>query len=246
MAIKNIIAELEAVASEEKAKILSRFFKTGKGEYGEGDIFLGVTVPQVRAVACAHAALPYSETEELLMSPVHEHRLCGFLILVEQFRRARPDEDLRWEIKEYYLAHGHRANNWDLVDLSAPKILGEWLADNPDSKLLDKLSRSDNLWIQRIAIVCTLALIRRNRHDDTLRLAQRFLEHTHPLIHKATGWMLREVGKRDESALIDFLDRHYTMMPRTALRYAIERLTPEQKAHYMAKKQNGSCRRNTK
>lgn len=225
---------LAEMASEEKAAVLSRFFKTGKGEYGEGDIFIGVTVPKVREVSREFVGAPYDIVEEMLYSPVHEHRLGALLTLVEEFKKARRQPERRRAIVEFYLSHATQANNWDLVDLSAPKILGEWLAYNPDSALLDRLSMSPSLWQQRIAIVATLTLIRRGEFADTLRLAERYLTHRHQLMHKATGWMLREIGKKHERTLLDFLDRHATEMPRTALRYAIERLTPDMRRHYMS------------
>lgn len=233
---EKIISQLAAIASEEKADILRRFFKTGKGEYGEGDVFIGVTVPQTRAIARGNIDTTDYDIARLLDSPVHEHRLCGLLIHVEQFRRARRSPARRREIVEFYLSHARRANNWDLVDLSAPKIIGEWLIDNPDPAMLDRLSHSDCIWEQRIAIVATLTLIRATRFDDTLRLAKRYLTHPHPLMHKATGWMLREIGKKDPATLTDFLDRHAARMPRTALRYAIEKLSPDQRLYYMKKK----------
>lgn len=223
-------------ADEDKAKILSRFFKTAPGEYGEGDIFIGVTVPKVRAVAREFIQASPADIHNMLQSPVHEHRLSALLTLVEQYREARRDTPRRKTIVNFYLAHSTRANNWDLVDLSAPKILGEWLTVNHDPELLDRLSLSDNLWQQRIAIVATLTLIRHGLYSDTLRLARRYLTHPHPLMHKATGWMLREVGKRDLPTLLAFLDAHAHTMPRTALRYAIERLTPDQRRHYMSQK----------
>lgn len=233
---KVIIENLRSIASEEKATVLQRFFKTGKGEYGEDDIFWGITVPQVRAVARCHSDASETAVAILLCHPVHEIRLCGFLILVEKFKKNRKDETLREKIVNVYLKYSSQANNWDLVDLSAPKILGEWLLSHPAPTLLDRLSISSNLWQQRIAIISTMTLIRAGRFDDTIRLSERFLTHSHPLIHKATGWMLREIGKKDQNILIGFLDRHATHMPRTALRYAIERLPKEMKRHYMTLK----------
>lgn len=229
-------ARLAALASEEKAAVLRRFFKTGPGEYGEGDLFRGITVPQVREVSKLFSAAPLDAVDEMLGSPYHEDRLSALLTLVEQYRLARRDEERRRAIVDFYVARCHRADNWDLVDLSAPKILGLWLVDHPDPELLDRLSLSESLWEQRTAIVGTLALIRADRYADTLRLAERYLTHGHDLIHKATGWMLREVGKRDEATLIAFLDRHAPRMPRTALRYAIERLDAAVRRRYLAAK----------
>lgn len=220
-------------ASAEKAKVLSSFFKTGKGEYGEGDTFIGVTVPDNRKVSKAHYDEPLPVIEGMLNSPIHEFRLAGLLALVERYRKLRDDQSRR-ETVRFYLDNAHRANNWDLVDLSAPKILGEHLLLNPDSDRLDALSRSECMWLQRIAIVATYTLIKHDRFEDTLRLAKRYLAHKHQLMHKATGWMLREIGKRRESTLIDFLDANAALMPRTALRYSIEKLSPTLKAHYMS------------
>lgn len=231
----SIKSHLATIASEEKVEVLRRFFKTGKGEYAEGDQFIGVTVPQNRSVAITHA--PYSDfstISNLLDSPVHEHRLCGLLILVEQFLKAQKNPKQIKEIVDFYIANTHKANNWDLVDLSAPKILGKWLLENPMPDLLDRMSLSENMWTQRVAIVATLTLIRANRFDECLHLAKRYLAHTHPLIHKATGWMLREVGKKSEPTLLHFLDTHIHKMPRTTLRYAIERLSPTLRTHYMS------------
>lgn len=229
-----IKTQLAAIASEEKAQILRRFFKTGKGEYGEGDIFIGVTVPQIRSIAIQNADnANFITVANLLDSPVHEHRLCGLLILVEQFRRCRKTHQHQKEIVDFYILNAHKANNWDLVDLTAPKILGQWLLENPSSALLDCLSYSENMWVQRIAIVSTLTQIRVSKFDDTLRLAECYLPHRHPLIHKATGWMLREVGKKSETTLLDFLNKHTHSMSRTTLRYAIERLSPTLRSHYM-------------
>lgn len=232
---KEIISTLKKMQSDEKAEIFSRFFKTGKGEYGEGDTFWGIAVPQTRGVAKKFTDAPFQTISALIDHPVHEVRLCGFLILAEQFHKARKIHDRQKEIVRFYIDNSRKANNWDLVDLSAPKILGEWLLDNPEPSLLDEMSRSDSLWQQRLAIVATLPLIRAGRFDDTLRLAMRYLTHPHPLMHKATGWMLRETGKKELPALITFLDSHYRQMPRTALRYAIERLPEEQRRYYMKK-----------
>ncbi len=225
--------ELMKAAREDKAEILSSFFKTGKGEYGEGDIFAGITVPDNRAVARRFYKAPMRDIEAMLYHPTHEFRLSALLALVHRYKRAKEDAE-RQEIVDFYLVNAHRCNNWDLVDLSAPYILGEHLLSHPSPTLLDSLSRSGNLWRERIAIVATLMLIRHHRFDNTLRLAERYLPHPHPLIHKATGWMLREMGKRDENALLKFLDSHCREMPRTALRYAIERLDSEKRRYYMA------------
>lgn len=231
---------LEKMADPAQARHLMRFFKTGEGDYGHGDRFLGIKVPRVRSVVrLARLSLPLSEIEKLLYSPWHEVRLAGFLLLVEEMNAALPRKNSanllekarrRDEIARFYLRHLGQANNWDLVDLTCPKILGEWLlhpssdGSRPRREVLDALTESSNLWEQRAGIVATWRLIRASETADTLRLAERLLSHPHDLIHKATGWMLREVGKHSPEQLIAFLEAHYREMPRTALRYAIEKL----------------------
>lgn len=219
------------VGNARKASHAACFFKTGKGEYGEGDRFIGCTVPETRKVAKANSGASFAELDRLLNDEMHECRLCALMILVAQFKSA--DERRRKEIVDFYLSRTSRVNNWDLVDLSAYHIIGEWLKDKDDRSLLYRLAESRLLWDQRIAVVSTLAFIRENDFSDILKLAEMFLADQHDLIHKACGWMLREAGKRDEKALTDFMDRHSRVMPRTMLRYAIERLTPEQKRNYM-------------
>lgn len=233
-----IITRLTYLSSTDKAKVLARFFQTGPGQYGEGDRFIGVTVPKVREVAREFSSATFEDIHRLLQSEIHEARLCALLILVEQYRHARRDAARRSEIVRFFLDHATQANNWDLVDLSCPKILGQWLAQpdiNPgaDPEILFTLARSGNLWLERIAIVSTMPLIAAGRFDITLTLAGQYLSHPHPLIHKATGWMLREAGKRHLPTLLSFLDAHAPAMPRTALRYAIEKLHPELRRHYL-------------
>ena len=226
-------SDISALASEEKARHLRRFFKTGKGEYGEGDIFVGLTVPQVREISKKYVSADFDAIHEMLMSDFHEYRLCALFVLIKQFSSTRRSPERQKSILDFYLQHAERANNWDLVDLSAPKILGEWMVDSPEPELLDKLASSSSLWLQRISIVSTLTLIRNGRFEDTLRLAKHFLNHRHDLMHKATGWMLREIGKRDIDTLRAFLDEFTPRMPRTALRYAIERMDTEERNYYM-------------
>lgn len=233
-----IITRLTYLSSADKAKVLARFFQTGPGQYGEGDRFIGVTVPKVREVAREFSSATFEDIHRLLQSEIHEARLCALLILVEQYRRARRDAARRAEIVRFYLDHATQANNWDLVDLSCPKILGQWLAQpdtNPgaDPEILFTLARSGNLWLERIAIVSTMPLIAAGRFDITLTLAEQYLTHPHPLIHKATGWMLREIGKRHLPTLLTFLDAHASAMPRTALRYALEKLSADLRSHYL-------------
>ena len=210
---------------------MARFFKCGPGEYGEGDRFIGLTVPAQRRVARQFRDLPLAEVDVLLHSPVHEERLTALFIMVDQFRR---HEARRGGIVSLYLRRLRRVNNWDLVDSSAPQILGAWLLDKPRGRL-DRLARSRNLWERRVAIVATLRFIANGESADAIRIATLLLHDEHDLIHKATGWMLREVGKRaSEEALRAFLARHAARMPRTMLRYAIERLPPRERARWLA------------
>lgn len=227
---ENIISDLQAVAVEEKRQGLARFFKTGKGEYGEGDMFLGVTVPYTRRIAKTHIDTSYDELHRLLMSEYHEARLCALLIMVEKCNKA--DCDTHKEILEFYLQHTTRINNWDLVDLSAPAVVGDYLADKPRD-LLYRLADSHLLWENRIAIVATWALIRRGDIDDIYALAVKLMGHRHDLIQKAIGWMLREAGKHDHKRLYEFVDVNRNHMPRTMLRYAIEKFTEEERKYLM-------------
>ena len=221
---------MRAMASPSRARTLLRFFKSGPGEYGEGDRMLGLTLPQVRALAAACGGMPLPEIERLLQSRWHEVRLLGLIILTWQYPRA--DAESQQRIYRLYLRRTDRINNWDLVDASAPQIVGAHLASRSRAPLR-KLARSRNLWERRIAIVATLYFIRHDEFGDTLEIARMLLHDDHDLIHKATGWMLREVGKRDERALRRFLDRHAGAMPRTMLRYAIERFSPGIRRRYM-------------
>jgi 3-methyladenine DNA glycosylase AlkD len=218
------------LADPGRAKIMQGFFKTGPGQYGEGDVFIGVTVPQSRQVAKRFGDLALGEIKDLLCSGVHEERLVALLILVQKYAKA-PDKE---EIVKFYLDNIKRVNNWDLVDLSAPCILGAHLMDK-DRKLLYRLVKSGNVWERRIAVVATYHFIRNNDFADTLKIAAMLLQDRHDLIHKAAGWMLREVGKRNTAIEEEFLVEHYKVMPRTMLRYAIERLPERKKRHYMMK-----------
>lgn len=223
--------QLAALGSPAVAAVLQRFFKTGPGEYGAGDCFRGIHVPALRALARQHAGLPSPQVLRLLASRWHEDRLLALLILVCQFERG--DEAARARIFALYCAQTSRINNWDLVDLSAPNIFGAWLLARDDLAPFARLARSELLWERRIAIVGTHAFIRQGRFDVTLAQAVRLLGDRHDLIHKATGWMLREVGKRDAAVLTRFLDRHAGQMPRTMLRYAIERFAPAVRQRYL-------------
>lgn len=224
--------ELMNLADSEKAKILSRFFKTGKGEYGEGDIFIGITVPKNRNVAKKYIDSTFEDIESLLHSPIHELRFSALITLVLKFKKYK-DDNIRKSIVNFYLANTAYINNWDLVDLSCPYILGEYLLSLPHD-ILFTLSESTNMWEQRIAIVSTLTFIRKGIFYTTLELAKKYLTHKHDLMHKATGWMLREIGKKDVSVLRNFLDNHAQYMPRTSLRYAIEKFSPEERNHYLS------------
>ena len=222
---------LQQAADPERAKILSRFFKTGKGQYGEGDVFLGITVPEQRVIAKEYRDLPLKDIENLLLSETHEHRLVALLILMIQYKKT--DDRGRLEIADFYLCHTGRINNWDLVDLSAEKILGDYLYGK-DKAVLYRLAGSQNLWEKRIAIMTTFAFIRKNVFEHTLRIAEMLLNDRHDLIHKAVGWMLREIGKRDLKSEEEFLEKHHRSMPRTMLRYAVERFAPDRKRYWMS------------
>ncbi len=228
--LKKIEKDLQGLSDPEKAKILSRFFKTGKGQYGEGDIFLGIPVPQSRAIAKRYIEADFKTIQKLLQSKIHEHRLVALLILVEKFKKA--DEKKRKAIVKFYLKNTKYVNNWDLVDLSADKILGEYLVEK-DKSLLKKSAKSTNVWERRISIISTFAFIKRNRFKETFEITKLLLKDRHDLIHKACGWMLREVGKRNQSAEEAFLKKHYKKMPRTMLGYAIERFDRNKKEFYM-------------
>ena len=232
----SILSDLQSVGTEEKAKHLSRFFKTGKGEYGEGDHFLGVVVPATRAIAKANLQISFDELQKLLDSPWHEARLCALLILVERSQKKKISEEEREKIFRFYIDNIRKCNNWDLVDLSCPQLLGQYLLANGNYSLLYKLADSNNLWEQRIAIVSTIAFIRKNIFEETFNLAILLMNHPHDLIHKAIGWMLREIGKKDQAALTSFLETYATRLPRTALRYAIERYPEHERLYFLKKK----------
>ena len=230
---KEIQQELEQYIDPVKREYLPNFFKTGKGQYGEGDKFLGIVVPNTRMVAKRHKDVPFEVMVELLQSEWHECRLCALLMLVERFKKC--DEKGKKEIFDFYLSQTARINNWDLVDLTCRDIVGEYLVDK-DRSLLYRLAESENLWEQRISIVSTWAFIRRNDFGDTLELSERLIGHKHDLMHKAVGWMLREVGKKERQTLTDFLERNATRLPRTALRYAIEHYPEPERQYFLKKK----------
>ena len=225
--------ELKKLADLKQAEVLQRFFKTGKGEYGEGDIFLGVKVPEQRKVVSKFEDLSLKDLEELLNSKIHEYRMSALFILIKQYERA--DKKKRVRIFNFYLKNTKNINNWDLVDISAPKVVGDYLLNKPRS-VLYKLAKSNNLWERRIAIISTFTFIRNNEFRDTLKIAEILLNDKHDLIHKAVGWMLREVGKRDQKIEEEFLKKHYLKMPRVMLRYAIERFEEKKRRFYLSKK----------
>jgi 3-methyladenine DNA glycosylase AlkD len=243
--LEELEKRLEEKTNPSKAKILQRFFKTGKGEYGEGDVFLGISVPEQRKIAKEFKDILLSDVENLLNSEIHEKRLIGLLILIEQYKKTIKDEDERAllekefgekkkeEIFKFYLkkAKENRINNWDLVDLSAHQIVGDYLLDK-EKDILYELTKG-NLWEKRISIISTFAFIRNKEFDDSLRISEILLKDEHDLIHKAVGWMLREIGKKDVSILEDFLKKHYKNMPRTMLRYAIEKFDEEKRKRWL-------------
>lgn len=214
-----------------RAAGLRRFFKTGPGEYGEGDRFIGLTLPQVRAQIRELRDLPLADVEKLLESPWHEARTLAVALLADRY--ARVDARQQREIYDLFLRRSDRINNWDLVDISAPHVVGGHLRDRSRAPLR-RLARSKSVWERRIAIVATAAFIRRGEFDDTFAISRILMHDRHDLIHKAVGWMLREVGKKDERALRAFLDRHAAELPRTTLRYSIERFSPAVRKRYMA------------
>jgi 3-methyladenine DNA glycosylase AlkD len=238
-AATDVRKELQSMADPDKAAILQRFFKTGLGQYGEGDIFIGVMVPQSRQIANKFSQLPLGEVRTLLYSRIHEERLVALLILALRYSSASSSREEKEEIVKFYLNNIKQVNNWDLVDLSAPNILGAHLMvdnRNDSRRLLYRLAKSENVWERRIAIVATHHFIRNGDFSDTLQIAEMLLQDRHDLIHKAAGWMLREVGKRDSAAEEAFLEKHCSVMPRTMLRYAIERLPESKRRRYTRKK----------
>jgi 3-methyladenine DNA glycosylase AlkD len=229
---RKIIAALTSYTEEEKARYLPRFFKAFPGGYGDGDRFLGVRVPSIRKVAKAYGSITLDDIAALLLSPWHEVRLCALFILVECYRRA----DDKRGVVDFYLSHLQGVNNWDLVDSSAPQLLGDYLKTEDNRNILYEFSASANLWKRRISIVSTLALLHDGQYADTLAVAATLLNDPHDLIHKATGWMLRELGKKEPKKLDEFLQKHAATMPRTMLRYAIEKLDNRKRRYYLSLK----------
>ena len=230
MIAKEVINALKTLATEERRKVNEWFFKTGKGEYGYGDIFLGVTMPDIRRIAKKFSQeISLQELTELIRNPIHEVRLCALIILVNKYKKENSDK-----IYQYYMDHLTAINNWDLVDSSAPYIVGDYLYKHPEkSKILIDFSHSENLWVRRISIVSTFTFIKNNEFNTTLEIAKLLLNDNHDLIHKALGWMLREIYKRDERIIKRFLRQNYAQIPRTTLRYAIERMEKKERLLYL-------------
>jgi len=223
--------DLNALKNKEKAENMSRFFKTGKGEYGEGDIFLGLTSQEIKDVIKKYfKEIDFSDLQKLFDSKIHEYRVAGLRILVEKYKKA--DEKEKKNIFNFYLKNTKNINNWDLVDLSAPNIIGNYLL-NKNRKILYKLVKSKKLWEKRISVLATYEFIRNNQFDDTLKISEILLNDEHDLIHKAVGWMLREIGKKNQAIEEKFLKKYYKTMPRTMLRYAIEKFNKNKREFYL-------------
>lgn len=230
--LNSMLDELKQKENKEKATLLARFFKTGPGQYGEGDLFLGITVPESRKIAVKYYEISFSDISKLLKNKYHEARLVALLILVHKFRHTKKESEQK-KIVDFYLKNTKYINNWDLVDLSAGYIVGNYLFGK-DAKILEELAKSNNIWKRRIAIISTFAFIYKGESKWTFRIVKMLMNDPHDLIHKACGWMLREVGKRvSELELIAFLNTYATRMPRTMLRYAIERLPESKRLYYL-------------
>ena len=230
--LDKIKREMSQLSDPDRAKNLSWFFKTGKGQYAEGDIFLGIIVPEQRKVAKKYVNLSLDDLQELLSSKVHEHRFTALVILISKYRKA--EKSGKKEIFNFYLKNTENVNNWDLVDVSAPRIVGNYLLDRERS-ILYKLAKSDSLWERRISILSTFAFIGKKDFEDALNISELLLDDEHDLIHKAVGWALREIGKRDQNVEERFLAKHYLHMPRTMLRYAIEKFDEKKRKGYLNK-----------
>lgn len=228
----NAAQELLKLKNDELAQHLMRFFKTGKGQYGEGDKFLGIRAPKTREIAKKYyKTTPLTEIQRMLDNPYHEIRLCALLMMVFIYEKT----DRKEEIVNLYLKNTKNINNWDLVDNTAHKIIGAHYIKKKNPKIIKKLAESNHLWSERIAVVAQWSIVKTKEYALLLDLCEKFLTHRHDLMHKAVGWMLREAGKQDEAVLLGFLDKHCKTMPRTALRYAIERLSPGLRQYYMKK-----------
>lgn len=234
--MNKLLQEMLLKENPSQVEGLSRFFKTGPGQYGEGDIFLGIKVPTTRSVVkSCWKELTLNDLEECVTNPYHEVRLAAQLALVEMFSHSKKDKAFQKECVDFYLSHTDRINNWDLVDLSCYPLLGEWLLDKDRTLLYDLARDGKTIWEQRIGMVSTMTLIRHGQLEDTFAIADILLHHSHDLIHKAVGWLLREAGKKDEVALTEFLKSRHKTMPRTMLRYAIEKFPEDKRQLYLAR-----------
>ncbi len=232
--LETLKEELYSLKNPKRAESSKRFFKTGTGDYGEGDEFIGIDTKTMRSLSKKYQNLTLNEIEELIHSKIHEERQCALFILVEKYKNKKTGEEEKREIKDFYLKNRFQINNWDLVDLSAHYILGEWLFNhNKEKKILYEMANSTNLWEKRISIITTYYFIRQNDFTDTLKISKILLNDKHDLIHKAVGWMLREVGNRKLQIEEEFLKKHYKKMPRTMLRYAIEKFEEEKRKKYL-------------
>lgn len=233
MSLVKLKKELKENINNEKAKILLRFFKTGKGEYGEGQKFLGIDTPTKRKIAKKYADLNFDDLQELLDSNIHDYRFVALIILIDKYKKCKTFDVLQKKIFNFYIRNSKNINNWDLVDVSAPNIVGQYLLDKTDRKILYRLAQSKNLWEKRIAIISTFTFIRNNQFTDTLKISEILLNDKHDLMHKAVGWMLREVGNRDRKIEEVFLKKYCKKMPRTMLRYAIEKFPEDLRQKYL-------------
>lgn len=232
--ITDLLEELKDLRNPDKAKAFARFFKSGPGQYGEGDQFLGIMVPTAhKLVSKYYLQIDLKDIDKLISSPYHEVRLVALLMLVKKYEKTKLDTEKK-KLYDFYLDHRQFINNWDLVDLSTPRLMGDYLLTHPRD-ILYRLASSDNLWERRISIMATFAFIRAKEYEDTLRLSKILLNDQHDLIHKAVGWMLREMGKKDKAVLTSYLDDYATLMPRTMLRYAIEKLPETERQYYLKK-----------
>lgn len=230
--LDKIMEDLKLYASPERAKLSERYFKTGKGEYGEGDIFLGIKVPVLREIARKYSDISTEDLQNLLNSKIHENRFVALVILVNKYKKAKKNHVERMRIFQFYLKNTSRINNWDLVDVSAPNIVGDFSVSD-GNEMIRHLAKSENIWEKRIAIISTFAYIKKRNLGETLAVSDMLIKDEHDLIHKAVGWVLREVGKKKPEVLEIFLNTRYKEMPRTMLRYAIEKLPEEKRKKYL-------------
>ncbi len=232
--IAELRKEMEECSNEEKAKLYQRFFKTGPGQYGEGDVFMGLTMPETRAISSKYTEMPIEEVQELLNSEIHEHRMSALLIVIQKYRKANKEE--KRKLYEFYLKNMSRINNWDLIDVTASHVVGDFLFNNKEEKeMLYKLAKSNDLWEKRISVISTFRFIKENEFEDSINISEILLNDKHDLIHKAVGWMLREIGKKDQEIEEEFLRKYHKTMPRTMLRYSLEKFTKDKKDFYMGR-----------